>query len=223
MDSSKMTDKQLVELYSRNYEKGYDNVSHIFDRFLDIIGDHNIPPILDSLKKYEVPKEAKILEAGCGTGNIGRAALQAGYADLEGFEPSAKMIEEAKKKNVFKKIIQGFLTVPEEMPKEYEGAFDVVFSVGVFLHPNHAYAPAYECLLYAAKKGGLIMVSTDEFDQTPGEKEYRIKREAMEKEGKWELLEERQVEKYQGITKEIAPTGRYSTLRTDTFTVYRKL
>ena len=222
-EMANLTDKELLDIYAKKYEKGYDNVHVLYDRFIDILGAHQIPPFLAAIKEFNVPKDSKFLDVGCGTGYSANHLYKMGYTDIEGFEPSVKMIEEAKKKNIYKKIQQGFLTVPEEMPKEYEEAFDVVFTFGVFMHPNHADAPAYECLTYVVRKGGLMIFTTDEFDQTPGEKQYKLKRKSMVKEGKWKMLKEYSISKYQGLTPEIATLGRYSTKRSDTFAVYQKL
>ena len=175
------------------------------------------------MEENNIPKDSKILDVGCGTGKVGEFIYNAGYTNLEGFDGSEGMLEVSRKKGLYKKLTQGFVTVPEEMPKEFEGAFDTIVSHGLFIWPSHADPPGYECLVYCCKKGGFMLFGTDEYDQTPEEKEYKIKRDAMVKEGKWKKIKEIKVPKFQTMTDEFYKEGRLATKRIDTFSVYQKL
>ena len=104
-----------------------------------------------------------ILDAGCGTGKTTEPLSKLGYTYFEGFDASEGMLQKAKKKGFYKDLNQGYLTVAAEMPKEYEEKFDVVVCGGVFIHPNHAEAPAYEYFVFACKKGGMMLFTIDEY------------------------------------------------------------
>ena len=223
MDPKDMTDKEFLEFVEEKLTSSYDDIGPYYHRFLKIIGFNKSKHIADHFKEFKIPKEASILDCGCGTGRAVEVIHEMGYLNKQGFEPSQGMINEAKKTGYYTKILQGALTVPEEMPKEYENAFDVITCQGVFMIGHLIKPEAYECLLFACKKGGLMIFTTDEFDKTPEELKYREKRDAMVKEGKWELLKEFEFEKYLNLDPSVVTDGRYSQKRADTLFVYRKL
>ena len=224
MDNNKTIEKEIVEGFQKTHGNSYDVISKNYDKMMEIVDVHFDDALESCFTELKIPKTSSILDAGCGTGLSCVKIYNAGYTNLEGFEPSQGMIDIAEKRGIFNKIKQGFLISPEQMPQEYKGAFDVVISTGVFLMPNHALPEAYECLTFCLKKGGIAIFTTDEFNQTEGEKQYRVKRETMEKEGKWELIKESQLPKYVNVSDAIKNSkSRFKTPKTDTLSIYRKL
>lgn len=53
--------------------------------------------------KY-VPKEARILDAGAGTGLMGEILVKLGYDGLVAMDLSREMLEEAREKNIYRDI-----------------------------------------------------------------------------------------------------------------------
>ena len=188
MENKTLTEDQIIAARIANYKKGYNNFAPLYDNWLKLINYHISQEMVKCFEEFSIPKDSRILDAGCGTGKTVEPLTKLGYTHFEGFDLSSGMLTEAKKKGFYKMLKQGYLTVPEEMPKEYEEAFDVVVCGGTFLQPNHADAPAYECLTYACKPGGLMLFTTDEYGDSPEELAYKVKRDEMEKEGKWKQL-----------------------------------
>ena len=224
MQSNLKEKKEFLAEFNNTYEKGYEGVYNMYDEMVTIVGDHIGPVIHGLFKEFDIPKESRILDVGCGTGRAVQLVSQDGYKNIDGLDPSEEMIKVAMTKGIYQKFISGYLTTPEEVPKDLVGAYDVVVAGALFITPKHAEPEAYECLPCVLKKGGLAIFTTDEFNQTPAELAYKEKRMAMVKEGKWKLLKEFQGLKYDKLTEELATKdGRFSGQRMETFSVFQKL
>ena len=75
-----------------------------------------------------VPKEARILDAGAGTGLVGQALVAYGYTNLVAADLSMGMLKEARKKDVYREFHQ--IVLGEALAFESD-SFDAVISVGV--------------------------------------------------------------------------------------------
>lgn len=130
-----------------------------------------------------VPKEARILDAGAGTGLVGEVLVKLGYADLVAIDLSQSMLEEARKKNVYRQLHQMVMGEPLDFATN---SFDAVVSVGV-LTVAHAPASSLDELIRITKPGGYI-VFTLHIDayESYGFKEKLV---ALESEDKWKLVE----------------------------------
>lgn len=73
---------------------------------------------------------ARVLDAGCGTGLVGVALHELGVRRLVGFDLSESMLQLARARGVYDQVVEGSLLEP--LPFERE--FDAVASVGVFTH-----------------------------------------------------------------------------------------
>jgi len=52
-----------------------------------------LPGVLEALDKFKVPKDAYILDAGCGGGYISYSLWNNGYENVYGFDASSSAIE----------------------------------------------------------------------------------------------------------------------------------
>ncbi len=136
-----------------------------------------------ALLTRHVPKGARILDAGAGTGLVGRYLAELGYTDLMAMDMSPAMLDESRKKNLYRELHQMVMGEPLDFPSD---AFDAVISVGVFT-TGHAPASSFDELLRVTVPGGHLVFSirldgfeTGGFDQ---------KLASLEAEGKWELVE----------------------------------
>ena len=223
MDKQTESPLQLLKEYEEKLGDGYDALGEIYDKLCKFMGYYRHTLFLELLQELNIPKESAILDLGCGTGRLVEAMFKDGYTDIQGIDASTRMLEIAEETGFYKKLIKGFVTTPENMPKEYKGAFDVLISSGLFLQPNHADAQGYECIPFCLKKGGIAIFTTDEFEGTPKDLEYKVKREAMEKEGKWELIRSFKLVKYRNVTEELRTVKRFSKPRHDIVCIYKIL
>jgi len=137
---------------------------------------------VEALARY-VPKSAKILDAGAGTGLVGQLMAKEGYADLTAIDLSQGMLDEARNKNVYRELRQ--MVLGEHL--DFETAqFDAVISVGVFTL-GHAPASAFDELVRVTKPGGYIAFSLrpDVYEKQG----FKEKQTALEAAGKWQLVE----------------------------------
>ena len=130
-----------------------------------------------------VPKEARILDAGAGTGLVGLALSKLGYRDLAAMDMSQSMLNEARNKNVYKEFYQMVMGEPLDFASD---SFDAVVSVGV-MTVGHAPANSLDELVRITKPGGRI-VFTLRPDVHKGSG-FKEKQAALEAEGKWQLVE----------------------------------
>ncbi|NEO69451.1 class I SAM-dependent methyltransferase [Moorena sp. SIO3H5] len=139
-------------------------------------------PAIEVLVKY-LSKEAKILDAGAGTGLVGQLLDQRGYGNLEAMDISAGMLEEARKKNVYTALHQGILGEALAFATD---TFDGIISVGTFTL-GHAPSSGFDELIRITKPGGYIIftIRPDYYHNS----DFKDKQPALEAAGKWTLVE----------------------------------
>ena len=99
---------------------------------------------------------ARILDAGCGTGLVGRRLRQSGYDDIHGSDFSLKMLEQARASGAYRSLQQHDLTQPIEV----DSPFDAAIAVGVFAFS----VPSAEHLVNITgclKPGGIALVTVN--------------------------------------------------------------
>jgi len=136
----------------------------------------------DFFAKY-VPKEARILDAGAGTGLVGVVLSQKGYGEIVAMDLSQGMLEESRKKNVYREF---HLMVMGEKLDFPTGSFDATISIGV-LTVGHASASSFDELIRVTKPGGYIVFSLRPDVYEGGG--FKEKMTELENDGKWELVE----------------------------------
>ena len=142
--------------------------------------------------KY-VPKSGRILDAGAGTGLVGKFLWENGYSHLVAMDISLGMLEEARKKNVYQEFHQMVMGETLGFSADY---FDAVVSVGV-LTVGHAPASSLDELIRITKPGGYVVFSLrPDVYETGGFKEKQAELESADK---WQLAEES--EKFQPLPK----------------------
>jgi len=75
-----------------------------------------------------VPRDARILDAGCGTGYVGKLLHEAGYSDLVGGDYAEGMLEVAAQKDVYRSLDQ--IDLSTTLPYD-DDSFDCVVTVGI--------------------------------------------------------------------------------------------
>ena len=128
-------------------------------------------------------KEVRILDAGAGTGLVGKLLARQGYNNLVAMDLSVSMLEEARKKNAYQEFHQ--MVMGESLDYATD-SFDAVISIGV-LTVGHAPASSFDELIRVTKPGGYIVFSLR--PDVYRESGFKEKQDALESEGKWKLAE----------------------------------
>ncbi|MBA7658050.1 tRNA 5-carboxymethoxyuridine methyltransferase [subsurface metagenome] len=140
-----------------------------------------------------VPRTASILDAGAGTGLMGEILAKLGYHDLVAMDLSPGMLEEARKKNLYRELHQMVMGEPLDYATD---SFDAVVSTGV-LTVGHAPASSLDELVRITRPGGHIVFTLrpDVYEKNG----FKEKQAALESEGKWKFVEAS--EKFQALPK----------------------
>lgn len=137
---------------------------------------------VDYFSKY-VSQDARILDAGAGTGLIGALLFDKGYRELVAMDLSEGMLAQAKKKNVYKALYQMVMGQPLDFPPD---SFDAVISVGA-LTEGHAPASSLVELVRVTKPGGYVLYTlrTDLYEAAG----FKAQNDALLQAGKWVFIE----------------------------------
>lgn len=130
-----------------------------------------------------VPQKARILDAGAGTGLVGRFLTEMGYDNLIAMDMSQGMLEEARKKNVYGQLYR--MVMGEKLDFDTD-SFDAVICVGT-LTLGHAPASSLNELVRITKPTGHIVYTLrpDIYE----EKGFNEIHNELESAGTWKLVE----------------------------------
>ena len=128
-------------------------------------------------------KNAKILDAGVGTGLVGQLLAGEGYKDLTAMDLSKGMLEVARTKGVYRAFHQMVMGEPLDFAAD---SFDAVISVGV-LTVGHAPASSFDELIRITKPGGYIVFSLR--PDVYRESGFKERQDTLESEGKCRFVE----------------------------------
>lgn len=168
---------------NKELEERYDQWATLYDRDLEEDFAWNAPQAAAAVFAKLIPKTAKVLDAGAGTGLVGEILAGLGYRDLVAIDLSQGMLREARNKNVYSELQQMVLGEPLDFEA---GLFDGIISVGVFTL-GHAPASTFDELIRVTKPGGYVVFSlrTDVYKEGG----FKEKMAALEARGKWKLVE----------------------------------
>ncbi len=128
-----------------------------------------------------VEREARSLDAGCGTGLVGEALWAAGYRHIEGLDFSPGMLDVAKTKGTYAALHEADLNKALSLPSEQ---FDAVIMVGTTLHVDGSCFAEFSRIL---KPGGwLFFCGWDRLFEEAG---FAAAAEALADRGKLALIE----------------------------------
>jgi predicted TPR repeat methyltransferase len=157
-DSDKI-DARLNRVYTKKGDKQalYDDWAESYEQDLvDDLGYVAHDQACLRLQALLPERNARILDAGCGTGLVGRRLQQAGYTDIHGSDYSLKMLDEARAIGAYRSLTQHDLTGPIMTDTPYDAAI----VVGVFSFDQ----PSAEHLINitgALKPGGIALVTVN--------------------------------------------------------------
>jgi len=183
------------ELWKATYEaetpeelnKAYSDWACEYDRdtcnVMGYVGPKVAAEILD---QHLEDRDAKVLDAGCGTGLVGEVLKDMGYESIEAMDYSPDMICEAEKKAVYENVFQADMNKRLEVP---DNVYDAIICVGTFTYA-HVGPEAFEEMVRVTRPGGYICFTIR--DGAYEEYGYRHKMLELEAENQWKLQEMRQ-------------------------------
>ena len=168
---------------NRELEARYDEWASDYDRDLAVEFEWSSPREAVGLFAKHVSLDATILDAGAGTGLVGEHLVAAGYRGACAIDLSPRMLEVARRKQVYGDLRQ--MTLGEPLAFDTD-VFDAVIAVGVFT-TGHAPAHAFDELVRVTRPGGHIVFSLrTELEVEP---EFAAHLESLGATGKWNLVE----------------------------------
>ena len=135
--------RRLYDSFAENYEEFYTG-----DEGCGYAAHENASKILHThLQRIGYQTDSKILDFGAGTGLVGVCLSKYGYNNLDALDLSEKMLEEAKKKNVYQEFFK-FDALKDDLsciksqhsqnPSLYEAVISIAcFAPSKFLFFNH--------------------------------------------------------------------------------------
>jgi SAM-dependent methyltransferase len=181
------SDNKVQWVYSSQNEdeltERYDEWAKTYDEDLERDFAYRGPQLAAGYFEHYVPKDARILDAGAGTGIVGEVLAAAGYTDIEAMDLSPGMLEQARAKNVYNALHRKVMGEPLGFRT---GEYDAVICVGT-LTVGHAPASSLDELVRVTKPGGYVVFTLrpDVYEKDG----FKEKQAALEQAGKWELVE----------------------------------
>lgn len=150
-----------------NYvQKVFDNFADSFDETLDGL-DYKVPPIIaEEIKKYGInflPKNPRVLDAGCGTGLCSKyldSALK--KYQLYGVDISAQMLEKARQRGKYKELKKDDM---ESYLIKQKNKFDLIIAADVLTYFGRLESVFDACFKSLAERGIMVFsISKNEKD-----------------------------------------------------------
>ena len=157
MSDFKSVDSRLNRVYQHSGDKRglYDDWASSYDS--DLLNDMGYVAHIETCRELisqVTDREARILDAGCGTGLAGTELKQVGYRNLHGFDYSSEMLARATATDAYQTLVQHDLN----QPFESDINFDAAISVGVFSF-SHLSAERLPNITSSLKLGAIALVT----------------------------------------------------------------
>lgn len=183
--------EDLETWLSRVYQAGgdrarldelYDEWARDYDQQIWASGNPYIAIAAGFVGRYIEDLDARILDAGCGTGNMAQILHQIGYCNLDGLDPSQGMLAIAKHKQIYRRLYLLSLGASVDLPA---ASYDAVVAAGVLTH-GHAPPESLDGILGLIREGGVVIFSLS----SVAFEEYGFKQkiEALDAAGNWRQL-----------------------------------
>lgn len=121
---------------SKMKEKYNDLAANYDQTLVDVVGYVDPVKMADAISTHlNLPKDAKIIDLGCGTGLTGMELKKVGFTDITGTDASDGMLVEAEKKQAYNKLVELYCC-RDQIPEDLKGKFDVACSTGLMAHDH---------------------------------------------------------------------------------------
>ncbi len=168
---------------NRQLEERYDEWAQDYDDNLESDFGYVMPRMAADTFERFVPKDARVLDAGAGTGLVGVELNRLGYTNLEAMDLSRGMLDEARRKGAYHDFHQMVMGEPLDLDTD---SYAAAICVGV-LTLGHAPAHSLEELARIVRPGSFVAFTLrpDIYEQNG----FREKQRQLESEGAWELAD----------------------------------
>ncbi len=187
MTSDKARTERLQDVYAaKDYDEltdKYNDWAREYDADLKSLGFLGPRAGAGMLAKFVENKEAKLLDAGAGTGMVGEELANLGYKRITALDLSPGMLMTANEKFVYEELVVGELGKPLSFETDQ---FDGTTCIGT-LTIGHAPPESLDELVRVTKPGGVVVFTMRTDYYTEGG--FDVKQSALEAEGKWKLAE----------------------------------
>lgn len=143
-----------------DYVRGlFDGYADHFDKHLTEALEYRIPEFLNQAVRRVITgneRELDVLDLGCGTGLCG-VLFRDLARTLAGVDLAPRMIEKARTRNLYDKLLVGDVVLPLEAPG---AAYDLVLAADVFIYIGDL-ARVFQLSKAALKPGGLFAFSVE--------------------------------------------------------------
>ena len=167
---------------NQELEERYDQWAEEYDKDLNEDFVWHAPDSAARVLAGLVASDAKVLDAGAGTGLAGERLAAAGFTNMAAMDISQGMLDVAQSKNVYSSFHQ---MVMGETLGFGTDEFDAVISVGVFTL-GHAPIHSFDELVRVTKPGGYVVFSLRPDMLDKGYQDYFTK---LETAGQWNLAQ----------------------------------
>ena len=118
--------------------------------------DYRSPVLISNYyDKYSNKNDVPVLDVGAGTGLIAEVMNKKNTIDIDAIDISPEMLESAKSKNCYNKLLEADLTKNLDIDNNHYGA---IVSAGTFTH-GHIGPNALDELLRVTKPSGLFVIT----------------------------------------------------------------
>ncbi|MCP4978994.1 MAG: class I SAM-dependent methyltransferase [Gammaproteobacteria bacterium] len=168
----------------KTLESLYDQWAQDYDQQLWASGNPYIAIATGLVARHLADYDARILDAGCGTGNMALVLHQLGYRNIDGLDPSSGMLAVAQRKEVYQQIHQLYLSAQIALA---DNSYDAIVAAGVLTH-GHAPCESLDGILKLTRAQGIIVFSLSSIAY----EEYGFKQKIIELDdtGQWEKLDQ---------------------------------
>jgi len=165
-------------------KEAYDEWADDYDAHLTAFGWKSPAVAAGLFSRYVRNREARVLDAGAGTGLMGELLMMLGYDNQVGIDLSEGMLAKAEETGAYRELRQMVLGENLDFPDNH---FDACQSLGVFT-AGHAPADGFDELVRIVAPGGFIIFSLRDVVYIDGG--FKAKFDALAAESRWELVEQ---------------------------------
>jgi SAM-dependent methyltransferase len=161
----------------------YDKWAHTYDADLEEdFGWNGHIRSVEVFGRFVYP-QSKVIDVGCGTGLAGAQLAVMGFSQIDGFDMSQGMLDQAQLLGIYGDLKVGVLGEPLDYPTS---AYDAAIASGVF-SVGHAPASGWDEISRIVKPGGyLVLTLRPDIFESLG---FHAKENELVASGQWELID----------------------------------